>query len=69
MVHNSEIEEEEEIDEEDGDEAIGANGKFLEKPTPIAIRSAIKTIINFSFCAKSDEMQGWYYQNFRNGRK
>ena len=57
VVRNSEIEEEEEIDEEDGDDTIGASGKCFEKPTPIAIMSIIETIMSVSVFAKSEEMQ------------
>ena len=59
FVHNSKIEEELESDKEDGDDMIGANDKCLEKPTSIAIiRSAVETIMDVSFFAVSEEMQG-----------
>ena len=58
MVCNSEIKEEVENDEEDDYGTIGANDKCLEKPTPITIRSVIKTIVDFSFFPESEEMQG-----------
>ena len=58
MVRNSKIEEEVETDEADGDGTIGAKDNSLEKPTPIAVRSAIETIMDFFFLAESEEMQG-----------
>ena len=47
MVGNSKIEEEEESDEGDGDNTIGANDKCLKKPTQI-----LKTIMDFSLSAE-----------------
>ena len=58
MVHNSKIEEQVESDEEDGSDLIGANDKCLEKPNSIVLRSAIETIMDVSFFAVSEEMQG-----------
>ena len=58
MTYNSKIQEEVQSDEENVDGTIRANDKCLEKPTPRAIRSAIKIVINLSFSAESKEMQG-----------
>ena len=56
MVRNSKIEGDVESNEKDGDDTIGASDKCLEKPTPIATRNTIKTVMDFSFYAESDKM-------------
>lgn len=58
MSRNSEIEEEVEKDEEDDDHTMRANDKFLEKPTPVAINSTIKTSINFIFLLSRKKCNG-----------
>ena len=44
-----------EDDEEDGDDTI--KDKCLEKPTSIKLRSAIETLLDFSFFIESDDVQ------------
>ena len=44
-------------DEKDGDDAIKVNDKRIEKPTAIELRSAIETLMDYSFFIKSEEVQ------------
>ena len=46
-----------ESDEEDGDDTIKVNYKCLENSTSIELRSAIETLMNFTFSMESEEMQ------------
>ena len=54
-----EIEEPVEVDsdEKDGDDAIKVNDKRIEKHTAIELRSAIETLMDYSFFIKPGEAQ------------
>ena len=52
-----EIEEPVESNEEYGDDTIGVNDKCQEKPTSIELRSAIETLMDFSFSMELEEVQ------------
>ena len=52
-----EIEEPVESNEEYGDDTIGVNDKCLEKTTSIELRSAIETLMDFSFSMELGEVQ------------
>ena len=57
MVCEDEESIEVEDDEEEGNNLIQVNDNCLEKPTPIQLRSAIETLLDFSFFMESEEVQ------------
>ena len=57
MLHEVEELVEVKSDEEDGDDTIKVNDKCLEKPTSIDLRSAIETLVDFSFFMELEEVQ------------
>ena len=44
-------------DEEEGDNTFEVSDNCLEKPTPIQLRSAIETLLDFSLFMESEEVQ------------
>ena len=57
MLHEVEELVEVKSDEEEGDDTIKVNDKCLEKPTSIDLRSAIETLVDFSFFMELEEVQ------------
>ena len=57
MVNEDEESIKVEDDEEERDNTIEVNDNCLEKPTPIQLRSAIETLLDFSFFMESEEVQ------------
>ena len=57
MVREAEEPVKVESNEEDGDDTIKVNYKCLENSTSIELRSAIETLMNFSFFMESEEAQ------------
>ena len=57
MVNEDEESIKVEDDEEERDNTIEVNDNCLEKPTPIQLRSAIETLLDFSLFMESEEVQ------------
>ena len=57
MVNEDEESIKVEDDEEERDNTIEVNDNCLEKPTPIQLRSAIETLLDFSLFMKPEEVQ------------
>ena len=59
LANVREVEESIEVedDEEKGENTIEVNHNCLENPTPIQLRSAIETLLNFSLFMESEEVQ------------
>ena len=57
MVREVEESVEVEIDEENGDDTIEVNDNCLEKPNSIELRSAIETLMDFSFFMESEHVR------------